>query len=116
VARETLAETEARLVGVDAALTETVRGLEGQVASIADAARRIDELSRRVDELGDRVGAAELLLRERDQTDLELYLDRIEAFERLAAETDPDTFATRTDVDGLREELRAIARRVNGDD
>ena len=84
-----------------------------QIAALGAALGPLGPLPERVGQLGDQLGAltdrlvaAELLLGQRD--DLELQWERAEQFERMLAEVDPATYATRQDLDSLRAELSTL--------
>ena len=100
-----------RLISSDAMIgrvTSRLTAAEGRVDDALSAASRVDGLAQLLDEIRDRLAAAEGLLQQRDMTDLELQLDRMESFERLAAETNPDQFAAKAEVEALRARLSEI--------
>ncbi|MSW21196.1 MAG: hypothetical protein F2873_09885 [Actinobacteria bacterium] len=98
---ETIADT------LRAGLT-TIAGLESQVAALTNAMgplgplpSQFSALTDTVMGMNDRVVAAELVLNQR--TDLDLQLERAEEFERVLAEVDPADYAMRSDLDTLRQ-------------
>jgi chromosome segregation ATPase len=75
---------------------------------LGPALAAVDRLDATTAELGDRLTAAELLLNQRD--DFELQLERAEEFERLISEIDPDRYASREEIDELRRLIDEMGR------
>lgn len=93
----------------------TLAGLESQVAALTNAMgplgplpSQISALTDTVMGMNDRVVAAELVLNQR--TDLDLQLERAEEFERVLAEVDPADYALRSDLDTLRQIVDDLRR------
>ena len=100
--QEEVEDRFASVDGVNARIEERMSRDEKRIEQAVSGLHRVDLLSDEIDEVKDRVTGAELLLNQRDTTDFEIQLERMEAFERLAAETNPDQFAQRSEVDALR--------------
>jgi hypothetical protein len=88
-------------------LDQRLSAVAGTVAPLGPLPDRVRALDESVATMNDRVTAAELLVNQR--ANLDLQLERAEEFERLLAEVDPATYASRDDVDALRELIHQIA-------
>lgn len=106
-AAETAADTLRAAVANLGSLEAQIGALNNAVAPLGPVPERMDALAESVAAMNDRVVAAELVLNQRN--DLDLQLERAEEFERVLAEVDPADYASRDDLDALRqivEELR----------
>lgn len=95
--REDLVE---RLEHLNTSIITSIDLVIDRIEPLGQAISTVVRLDESVAVMGDRITAAELLLNQRD--DLELQLDRAEEFERLVAEIDPDRYATREALEELR--------------
>ena len=103
---ETLSESVATaLRGADDVHRE-IAALASALGPLGPLPDRVAALTEGLATLTDRLIAAELVLNQRD--DLELQLERAEEFERMLAEVDPATYATRDEVAALRAELATL--------
>ena len=101
-----IAASEGVLEHVSSRLNASGKRVDAAVA----AAARVDTLADLLDEVRDRISAAEATLLQRDSTDIDLQLDRMESFERFAAETNPDLFAPKSEFDDLLARVLEIER------
>lgn len=103
-------ETAQRSADAVADLVVREQAISTALAALGPVPDRMTALSELVQSMNDRVMAAELLLNQR--SDLDLQLERAEEFERVLAEVDPTAYALRADLDALRVEIATI--RGNG--
>jgi len=82
-------------------LDQRVTAVGAAVAPLGPLPDRVRALDESVATMNDRVTAAELLVNQRDNFDLQL--ERAEEFERLLAEVDPATYASREELHALRD-------------
>ena len=87
-------------------LDQRLTAIAGAVAPLGPLPDRVTALGESVATMNDRVTAAELLVNQRDNLDLQL--ERAEEFERLLAEVDPAAYASREEVNALRESIEQI--------
>jgi hypothetical protein len=105
-ANELLADSTRRAAAALADLDQQLQTLVATVAPLGPIPERLSELTETINTMNDRVVAAELVLNQRN--DLDLQLERAEEFERVLAEVDPAAYASRQDLEALRSELNAL--------
>lgn len=86
-----------------AALSGQVTATIGMLAPLGDVPSRLERFAEDLSRFSDRLTATELVVHQ--ASDLEMQLERAEEFERLMAEVDPATYATKTDLERLRADL-----------
>jgi len=97
-------EAAQRAASTVEALVQREQAISMALAALGPVPDRVAALGESVESMHDRLLAAELLLNQRN--DLDLQLERAEEFERVLAEVDPTAYALRSDLDALRQELR----------
>ncbi|MEY4371781.1 MAG: hypothetical protein RL219_550 [Actinomycetota bacterium] len=109
--RQTAAQTAAQTESTVRAIADEMAGLSGQVtatigmlAPLGDVPTRLERFAEDLQRFSDRLTATEQVVNQ--ASDLEMQLERAEEFERLMAEVDPATYATKADLDRLRVDLR----------
>lgn len=105
-AHDLLAETVRRVASVVNDLDGRSHALSAAVAPLGVLPDQVLELAELVNNMNDRVIAAELVLNQRN--DLDLQLERAEEFERVLAEADPSAWALREDLETLRRRVEAL--------
>jgi hypothetical protein len=88
------------------ALDARLRAMSESIAPLGSLATELEQTSAGLSAVEERLGAAEVMLHQ--SNDLEAQLERAEAFERLLSEADPDRYASRSDLDALRQLMTEI--------
>ena len=100
-AAEGAAETLQAAIANLGSLEAQIAALNGAVAPLGPVPDRLHTLAESIATMNDRVVAAELVLNQRN--DLDLQLERAEEFERVLAEVNPADYASRDELNTLRE-------------
>jgi len=110
---ESLNESVANALRGADEVSQEIAALAGALGPLGPIPERVTALAEELATLTDRIIAAELVLNQRD--DLELQLERAEEFERMLAEVDPATYATRDELAALRADLTTLRENVHGE-
>lgn len=96
-----------------AAMGGQVTAVLGMLGPLGDVPARLERFADDLQRLADRLTATELVVNQ--ASDLEMQLERAEEFERLMAEVDPASYATREDLARLRAEMESTPQQSAGD-
>lgn len=106
-AHEALSEIVRRALATLDALDQQTQALAVAVTPLGPVPDQLAGITEALNTMNDRVIAAELVLNQR--SDLDMQLERAEDFERVLAEVDPSSYATRDELERLRQQVAAIA-------